>query len=89
MLFRSIKIGGSDNGHNGLKSITKHFATGDYYRIRVGVDRPQIGDPADYVLKQFSSAEKKDLPDFIARSAASIERLIEKGLELTQQEFNK
>ena len=84
-----IKIGGSDNGHNGLKSITKHFATGDYYRTRVGVDRPQIGDPADYVLKQFSSAEKKDLPDFIARSAASIERLIEKGLELTQQEFNK
>ena len=84
-----LKIGGSDNGHNGLKSITKHFATSDYYRIRVGVDRPAIGDPADYVLKPFTSSEKKELPDFIARSAASVERLIEKGLEITQQEFNK
>lgn len=84
-----IKIGGSDNGHNGLKSITKHFTTGDYFRIRAGVDRPQVGDPADYVLKPFSSAEKKDLPDFVARNAQAIESLIAKGLEATQQDFNK
>lgn len=84
-----IKIGGSDNGHNGLKSITKHCTTADYYRIRAGVDRPQVGDPADYVLKPFSLAEKKDLPDFIARNAQAVESLISDGLEITQQNFNK
>lgn len=85
-----IKIGGSDNGHNGLKSITQHFAGSDYYRVRMGVDRPPAPqDPADFVLKPFASAEKKELDDFIARGALAVERLIEKGLERAQQEFNK
>ncbi len=44
--------------------------------------------PADWVLKPFSSAEQKELPDFIARSAEAIERLIEKGLMQAQQDFN-
>ena len=84
-----IKIGGSDNGHNGLKSITKHFAGPDYYRIRMGVDRPPAPqDPADFVLKQFSSNEKQALDDFIARGAHAVETLIEKGLERAQQDFN-
>jgi PTH1 family peptidyl-tRNA hydrolase len=85
-----IKIGGGDNGHNGLKSITTNFASPDYYRLRMGIGRPQAPiDPADYVLKPFSQSEKKELPDFIARGALAIERLIEKGLDYAQQEFNK
>ena len=85
-----LKIGGSDNGHNGLKSITTHFTTPDYYRVRMGVGRPPAPqDPADFVLKPFSSVEKKDLEDFISRGALAVERLIEKGLELAQQEFNQ
>jgi len=85
-----LKIGGGDNGHNGLKSLTSHLTTANYYRLRMGIGRPQgPQDPADYVLKPFSSAEKKELPDFIARGANAAEFLIEKGLELAQQEFNK
>jgi peptidyl-tRNA hydrolase, PTH1 family len=85
-----IKIGGGDNGHNGLKSLTTNFASPDYYRLRMGIGRPQAPiDPADYVLKPFSQPEKKELPDFIARGALAIERLIEKGLDYAQQEFNK
>jgi peptidyl-tRNA hydrolase, PTH1 family len=85
-----IKIGGGDNGHNGLKSLTTNFASPDYYRLRMGIGRPQAPiDPADYVLKPFSQSEKKELPDFIARGALAIERLIEKGLDYAQQEFNK
>ena len=84
-----IKQGGGDNGHNGLKDITKHFAGPDYFRIRLGVGRPSGPQaPADWVLKPFSSAEQKELPDFIARSAEAIERLIEKGLMQAQQDFN-
>ncbi len=85
-----IKLGGGDNGHNGLKSLTTNFASPDYYRLRMGIGRPQAPiDPADYVLKPFSQPEKKELADFIARGALAIERLIEKGLDYAQQEFNK
>jgi PTH1 family peptidyl-tRNA hydrolase len=85
-----LKLGGGDNGHNGLKDITKHFAGPDYFRVRIGVGRPPAPqDPADYVLKPFSSTEKKELDDFIARGALAVERLIEKGLEAAQQDFNK
>ncbi len=85
-----IKQGGGDNGHNGLKSLTTHFASPDYYRLRMGIGRPPAPiDPSDFVLKPFSQPEKKQLPDFIARGALAVEQLIEKGLDYAQQEFNK
>ena len=85
-----IKQGGGDNGLNGLKSLTTHFATADYFRLRMGIGRPPAPiDPSDFVLKPFSQPEKRELPDFIARGALAIERLIEKGLDYAQQEFNK
>lgn len=84
-----IKHGGGDNGHNGLKSITTSINTADYFRIRMGIGRP-LGqqDPADFVLKQFSQLEKKELPLFLDRGADVVEHLIEKGLELTQTKYN-
>ena len=84
-----VKLAGGDNGHNGLKSLTSSLGTANYYRIRMGIGRP-IGqqDPADFVLKQFSVAEKKDLSDFLVRGAEAVESLITKGLEVTQQDFN-
>lgn len=84
-----VKLAGGDNGHNGLKSLTSAFGTANYYRVRLGIGRP-IGqqDPADFVLKQFSVAEKKDLSDFLVRGAEAVESLITKGLEVTQQDFN-
>jgi PTH1 family peptidyl-tRNA hydrolase len=83
------KLGGGDNGHNGLKSMTSAFNTPDYYRVRLGIGRPMGQQyPADFVLKQFSKEEKKDLDEFIERGADVVEFLIEKGLELTQGKFN-
>ncbi len=83
------KLGGGDNGHNGLKSMTSAFNTPDYYRVRLGIGRPMgQQDPADFVLKQFSKEEKKDLDEFIERGADVVEFLIGNGLELTQGKFN-
>jgi PTH1 family peptidyl-tRNA hydrolase len=83
------KLGGGDNGHNGLKSMTSAFDTPDYYRVRLGIGRPMgQQDPADFVLKQFSKEEKKDLEEFIERGADVVESLIENGLEFTQGKFN-
>ena len=83
------KVAGGDNGHNGLKSLTSSFGTAEYYRVRLGIGRPMgQQDPADFVLKQFSKEEKKDLGEFLDRGADVVEFLITEGLEKTQTKFN-
>ncbi|MCZ4499951.1 MAG: peptidyl-tRNA hydrolase [Marmoricola sp.] len=85
-----IKLGGGDNGHNGLKSMRASLGTGDFFRVRAGIGRPPgRQDPADFVLGNYSKAELKELPFQIGDAADAIECLIEKGLEETQQRFNR
>ncbi|MGA5067964.1 aminoacyl-tRNA hydrolase [Streptomyces exfoliatus] len=83
-----LKIGGGDNGHNGLKSMTKSMGP-EYHRVRCGIGRPpgrmQV---ADFVLKDFSSAERKDLDWFVDRAADSVECLVAEGLERAQSAYN-
>jgi peptidyl-tRNA hydrolase, PTH1 family len=84
-----VKMGGGDNGHNGLKSIRGSLGTGDFYRVRVGIGRPPgRQDPADFVLSNYSSAEKKVLPFQVDTAADAVESLLTEGLEKTQQNFN-
>ncbi len=85
-----VKFGGGDNGHNGLKSIRRSLGgSGDYFRVRVGVGRPPgRQDPADFLLSNFSAAEKKDLGVEIERAADAVESLVTVGLERTQSAFN-
>ncbi|GAB3144083.1 aminoacyl-tRNA hydrolase [Microbispora hainanensis] len=83
------KIGGGDNGHNGLKSITKALGTRDYSRIRFGIGRPPGRmDPATFVLRDFATAERKDLPFLVDRAADMVESLMTAGLEATQNRFH-
>ncbi len=85
-----VKFGGGDNGHNGLKSIRGALGTGDYYRVRVGIGRPPGRQaPADYVLKPFSSTERRELDLHVNRAADAVESLITEGLEKTQNVFNR
>ncbi|UJW35047.1 aminoacyl-tRNA hydrolase [Saccharothrix sp. AJ9571] len=84
-----LKFGGGDNGHNGLRSITKSLGTKDYFRVRFGVDRPPGRmDPADYVLKDFSTVERKELALNLDRCADAVEALLEKGLLAAQNAFH-
>lgn len=83
-----LKKGGGDNGHNGLKSITKALGP-DYYRVRFGVGRPPGRMAvADYVLRDFGSAERKELDYFVDRAADAVESLILDGLERAQSTYN-
>ncbi|MEV7007141.1 aminoacyl-tRNA hydrolase [Streptosporangium sp. NPDC051022] len=83
------KLGGGDNGHNGLKSITKSLATKDYLRVRFGIGRPPGRmDAASFVLRDFATAERKDLPFLVDRAADVVESLIRAGLEATQNAFH-
>jgi peptidyl-tRNA hydrolase, PTH1 family len=84
-----VKLGGGDNGHNGLRSISASLGTRDYYRVRFGIGRPPGRmDPADYVLKDFSPAERKELPFAVDRAADAVEALISKGLVEAQNLFH-
>ncbi|SFC27860.1 peptidyl-tRNA hydrolase, PTH1 family [Nocardioides terrae] len=84
-----VKLGGGDNGHNGLKSIRGSLGTGDFYRVRVGIGRPPgRQDVADFVLTNYSATERKVLPFQVDTAADAVESLITEGLEKTQSRFN-
>lgn len=55
----ALKLGGSAAGHNGLKSIIQKFGSADFYRLRIGVDRPAVSSQvADWVLSSFKPEER-------------------------------
>jgi PTH1 family peptidyl-tRNA hydrolase len=84
-----LKLGGGDNGHNGLRSVTTALGSRDYHRIRIGIGRPPGRmDPADFVLRDFSSAERKELPEILGRAADSVRILMERGLADAQNEIH-
>lgn len=84
-----VKLGGGDNGHNGLRSMRGSLGTGDFYRVRAGIGRPPgRQDVADFVLSNYSTVEKKELPFQVMDAADAVESLMTDGLEKTQQRFN-
>lgn len=84
-----VKYGGGDNGHNGLRSIRESLGTGDFCRVRVGIGRPPgRGDTVDYVLKPFSSAERRELGVNVEQAADAVESLLTDGLARTQSAYN-
>lgn len=84
-----LKLGGGEGGHNGLRSISSSLATKDYLRVRFGVGRPPGRmDPASYVLKPFSTAERKDLGVVCEEAADAVELLLQVGLEAAQNRLH-
>jgi PTH1 family peptidyl-tRNA hydrolase len=80
-----LKRGGGEGGHNGLRSITRTTGTKDYLRVRVGIGRPPgRQDPADFVLRDFSATERKELDLLLAEAVDATELLLEHGLEGAQ-----
>ncbi|PZE90664.1 aminoacyl-tRNA hydrolase [Curtobacterium sp. MCLR17_039] len=81
-----LKGNGGHGGHNGLRDIIKATGTNEFMRVRVGIGRPPgRQDPADYVLRDFSAAEKKTLPILLADAADAVEAIAEVGLLAAQQ----
>ena len=83
------RLGGGLAGHNGLRSIAKELGTQEFLRLRIGVGRPERGDPrpvADFVLSPF--APETDVDALVARGADAVETIVHDGLEAAQQQFN-
>jgi len=74
------KEGGGAAGHNGMKSLKQGLGSGDFWRVRVGVDRPDSTDPeivSAWVLGRFSESDS-EVRDLIASAAEETERLVER-----------
>lgn len=84
-----LKLGGGDNGHNGLRSLRAALGTGDWFRVRFGIGRPPGRmDPAAFVLRDFSAAERKELPFLLDRAADAVEALLAHGLARAQNAYH-
>ncbi len=84
-----LKLGGGDNGHNGLKSIRSAFNSGEWHRVRLGIGRPPGNqDPSDFVLKPFSASESAEVSVLRENGAEATQKLITDGLLAAQSTFN-
>jgi PTH1 family peptidyl-tRNA hydrolase len=84
-----VRLGGGLAGHNGLRSIAQILGTQEFLRLRIGVGRPERGDPrdvADFVLAPFEPHE--DAGGLVARAADAVESLVADGLDEAQRRFN-
>ncbi len=84
------RLGGGLAGHNGLRSLASALRTPEFLRLRIGVGRPERGDPrpvSDWVLSPFET--DVDVGALVARAADAVETLVREGLEETQQRFNE
>jgi PTH1 family peptidyl-tRNA hydrolase len=85
-----VRLGGGLAGHNGLRSVAQHVGTPDFARLRIGVGRPERGDPrpvADFVLSEFPP--ELDVESLVARAADAVETVASEGLEEAQNRFNE
>jgi peptidyl-tRNA hydrolase, PTH1 family len=84
------RLGGGLAGHNGLRSLASALKTSEFLRLRIGVGRPERGDPrpvADWVLSPFDP--EVDVGALVGRAADAVETLVREGLEEAQQRFNE
>ena len=83
-----FKIGGGHGGHNGLRSIDAHIGT-EYIRVRIGIGKPlHKSDVANYVLSDFSTAQREHLPDIINHVKKSIQALLTKALKEVSLQYS-
>jgi PTH1 family peptidyl-tRNA hydrolase len=84
-----LRPSGTAGGHNGIKSVIEHVGTKDFARLRLGIGSAHPSqDTADYVLSNFTSGEKKLLPDYIKEAVTCVTSWVTKGTEATMNQFN-
>lgn len=85
-----LKLGGGDNGHNGLRSLRRSLGSGDYYRVRLGIGRPPgRQDPAEFVLRAFPASDRTDVQLLLGDAGDAVRTLVRQGLAEAQNQFNR
>jgi len=83
-----IKVGGGSAGHKGVQSIVDQCGGADFIRVRVGIGRPTSGNVEKYVLSDFSTEERKQLPDVIDNASAALYYILNRGVQDTMNKFH-
>ncbi len=84
-----IRPGGSSGGHNGLKDIERALGTGEYPRLRIGIDPPPDRVPGrDYVLGRFSAGQREKIEPAIDRATSALLTWTDKGLNAAMNVYN-
>jgi PTH1 family peptidyl-tRNA hydrolase len=85
----SFKFSGGLGGHNGLRSMRACFGTADFWRLRIGIGRPNHSDISGWVLSDFGAAEGEILDRVLSAAAAALTQALEQGPETLLPEWNK
>jgi PTH1 family peptidyl-tRNA hydrolase len=84
-----LRPGGSSGGHNGIKSIIEHLGTQAFPRVRIGIGRPPGRmEPKDYVLQDFSAAEREGMAEVYDRVVDAVETFIREGIREAMNRYN-
>ena len=92
-----LRLGGSSGGHKGIESIIARTGTRDFYRIRVGIGRPDKDEGSvaekeeaviSYVLSDFTADEKKIIEKTLPAVSEAITCLLVQGLEAAMNKYN-
>jgi len=84
-----LRPSGSAGGHNGLRSIIGEIASDQFPRLRLGIGLSGGSDAADYVLANFTPAEKKALPDIINHALDCVTCWVTEGAQVAMNRFNR
>lgn len=83
-----LRPNGSSGGQNGLKDIFASMGTDGIARLRIGIGSPEGRDAADYVLSEFSAAERSVIGDAVIDAERAVDRWIRLGIAAAMNEFN-
>jgi peptidyl-tRNA hydrolase, PTH1 family len=90
-----LRQGGSSGGHRGIESIIQRIGTRDFYRVRVGIGRPESdSDTAkeeaviSYVLSDFTDDEKKIIDETIPKACDAVADILSKGITEAMNKYN-
>ncbi len=83
-----LRAGGSDGGHNGLKSIAAELGSENFRRLRVGIGRPGARGVVDYVLSGFTGVEAEQFSAAVDRAAAAVKLVLSVGLSRAMNSVN-
>ncbi|MFZ5919363.1 MAG: aminoacyl-tRNA hydrolase [Chloroflexota bacterium] len=83
-----LRPGGGAGGHKGLQSTIDHLGTADFPRLRIGIGRPQHGEPSDFVLHNFSQDEWLEMDSALDRAVEAIEHWLLHGIDAAMNTFN-
>lgn len=83
-----LRAGGSDGGHNGLKSIIAELGSASFKRLRIGIGHQESGTTADYVLGSFSTEETPVLNEVLERAAEAVNCVLSAGMSCAMNKYN-